>query len=272
MQGGKGSAKFGGSKLIFPLLGQEVFARVQLSRNEIVFDLNNLLTYETIRVNLIVVIYWRVGDLDTLVSEFCPNNSGDPDSQGEEIVWKAGDFLKITTGRMLRSLVAKKSISIPALAKMSKSLERSGNKQNGIQVRIPFEEKGALDLDINEILRLNLERVADEYGIKIEEIVLDFSLPQEIHAAIEETWQSSLLPVASAHEALAKEIKIRSLAGLIGIEATTMNELWKNFRGASLLGQIPFIDFLEKRTPESANDERGDDSRIRIRKRGDEDD
>ncbi len=268
LQKGEKGSKRGGFKIISPFWGHEVFARIFLARAETVFDLNNLLSFDKIRVNLRVMICWKVMNIDTMIEEFCQSHSRAPEMRGKDIIDAAGDFLCIKAERVLRSLVSKKSVALPVLAKMNKSLEMLENKQTGIQVRFPFDANNPFDLDIDEILKINLEQTALKCGIKVEEIILEVSLPPDIHTAIEETWQSSLLPVSTVHEAIAREIDFRSMENLMGIDATTVNELLKNFQGASILGQLPFMDALMEKLFPGSGGKQENGTGVKILKKG----
>jgi hypothetical protein len=268
---GKRRSKNGGSKLISPFWGHEVFARMFLSRIETIVDLNDLLSYDKIRVNLNVRINWKVINVDAVIEEFCVGNSDYPESQGEDILNRAGDFLSIKAEKTVRGLVSKKSVALPALAKMNKSLEILDNKLTGIQVRFPLDANNPFEPDIDDILKINLEGVANEYGISIDEVILGEKLPQNIQSAIEATWQSSLLPVTIVHEAIAKEIEFRTMENLMGTDATTVNELLKNFHGAPILGHLPFINALLEMLYPNLHGSQGEDTKIKILKRNDYD-
>lgn len=264
---GQRKTRAGGARLISPWLGQLVYARLPLSRNKTVFELKNLLSFETIQLEFRVSLDWQVEDLDQFVEHHSPGPMRNPRQRGQAMIDRAEALLKDKTERILRDLVAQQSVSIPALAKMDWSLEKPDTQLTNIRLRVQHDAREKLKID--DQLHHELELMTVEHGIRIlDRVLVELRLPAEIAAAIEKVWKSSLLPATSAHQALAREIEIRSLANLIGVDFAAINELLKNFRGASFLGPLPILELIGNKHPAKSNNQVVNGVGIRIRQKG----
>lgn len=264
-----GVARRGGVKIIYPVLGQSVYARINLGRKETMVELCNLLSLDKVRVTVNATIIWQVQDVDKVVEEFNILVCDDPASQGQEIIDNAGYFLNLHSTKIIRGLIAANKITLPALIMIRESSRQAAEDGKTTDIRDGFYNNFGPEDDFGITLRIKLSALAERYGIGIDMVNLQIGFPEGIHQAIEEVWQSTIQPVANVYQSLSKEIDFRSTEKLIGSEAATIRELLRSIPGTALFGKVPLLDeYLDRLYSKRSMNGNGDTG-IKILKRGD---
>ncbi len=265
-----GGEKRGGTRVIFPLFGQSVFARISLARVETFFELNDLLSLDKVRVNVRATILWKIQNVDAAVNAFFETMRDDPVSQGRDILSNAGYFLHFRSTMIIRNIMSTRKITLPALIKIRESRYQPGEAEQAIEIRDAFYDDTHLDEDSGAILRIRLTRLAENCGLGIEAVTLQIGFPEGVHEALEDVWQASVQPVADVYQSLSKEIDFRSTERLIGTEAAIIRELLRSISGKALFGKLPLIDEYIEKLHSSDSDGKKRGPGIKILRRGDE--
>ncbi len=239
----EGSFNHGGSRLIYPLMGQEVFARFPLTIRTSGFQLKNLSTQEGIPLEARGQLTWEVEDPPTLVAYLCSGRGQSPIAMGDDVLARVERLLILQAEKAIRRFFSKRGFaSSPQSRKVV--LGEMKEAQSGIQIHYPASVDSLFAID--DRLVQEMDRAVIEYGIRVVDVFWEIVLPKEIQAAFQELWASSLLPVTSAHEALALEVRLKALADVIGIEAAILKELLESYQGTLVIGHPPLYEALRE--------------------------
>ena len=236
----------GGMKVIYPFNGEELRARIPLALRMMTWKDPNALTRESIQVSVEVSIWWKVRDLSAYVFNINRGVHVEQTRQELGLVEAAEAWLKTLTESTLRTLVSQASVAFIVSSKATSYLQVA-NRPDLSAPPTSASKAGAPEAGTPEAiadhLRQELSLKVKEYGIDIQRVEIQaVSLAKEIQDAIDRVWQASLLPARTEHEARAKAIELKAIADVIGINATAMNELLKNFQGSNFYGPVPFLD------------------------------
>lgn len=236
----------GGYRLISPLLGDEIFVRLPVSLKVTTVNENDYHTKDSIRITLAARIWWNVDNLYSLIhSPISTISSDEPSLRGKKILDRVDANLNSLASDQMRNLIAVESIAVLMQSTLPSILYRDQNQHNNPTSQYDAKATYSNNQSITNTLRYYLQEIFSAYGIRIDRVdIPTIRLSSEVQEAIDKVWQSRLLPIRTAHEVMARDIDIKHLANLIGIEAATINEILKRFQGTHLLGPIPFIEAL----------------------------
>lgn len=228
----------GGTRFIFPIRGEEVRARVSLRYRMLTWEDPAVLTRESIQVHIKVALWWKVADLEKYVFNIDPEIHVEDADQKVGILGAAEEWLKLLTESTLRTLVSRTSVALLVSANASHYLHVDPGRND-----LP-NATGVASADVLAgDLAKGLEPKALEYGLTIQRLeIQDIGLANEIQEAVNRVWKASLLPAQTEQEMKARQIELQRAAEVLGIDAVVMNEVLKNFQGASFLN---FPQFLE---------------------------
>lgn len=228
----------GGTRFIFPIRGEEVRARVSLRYRMLTWEDPAVLTRESIQVHIKVALWWKVADLEKYVFNIDPEIHVEDADQKIGILGAAEEWLKLLTESTLRTLVSRTSVALLVSANASHYLHVDpGHNDFANTTGVASADVLASDL------AKALEPKALEYGLTIQRLeIQDIGLANEIQEAVNRVWKASLLPAQTEQEMKARQIELQRAADVLGIDAVRMNEMLKNFQGASFLN---FPQFLE---------------------------
>lgn len=232
----------GGTRLISPLRGEELRARVPLTLRMLTWEDKAIPTHESIQVAMKIAIWWKVADLAKYIFSI---DSGIHvgDSHKEVGTLEAAEaWLKTLTESTLRMLVSEASvgslISSRAVDYLQSPSRPSPSRPGDTQL------SSTPDLLTADLMQ-RLSHKATDYGVEIQRVeVQSIRLSPEIQEAIDRVWKASLLPAQTEHEAKARQIELQAAAAVLGVDTVALNEVMKNFQGASFLGMPAFLDSL----------------------------
>lgn len=230
----------GGIRIIYPVLGEELKAHLPLTLTLSHFHDDKVLTREAIQLKVRVALWWKVADLEKYyfvlsrgvhglrdtgqhVGGFDETYRNDQSGAKETAeVW-----ITTLTESCLRQLISETSAALIVSKRAVMSLPNStGGATNA----------ATPDVIAHEVLKRLQPKVRD-YGLEIDRIeAQEVQLPPHIQEAVDNVWIASTMPVKSEHEARALQIQLQHLAAVIGNDAVAVNEIMKNFRGASVYG------------------------------------
>ncbi len=239
----------GGSKVIYPFFGDEVFERVPMSIQYLTWEDDNVLTRESIQVYMKVAVWWRVSSIRAYVFEI-----GRLISEGDEHLLRkpiecAETWLKSMTEGTLRRLVAQSSIgqiisSTPASYLHMEHGFNGNNGSNGSGHHLIHDR--SMDLTAAENLGVQLQNELDNkfasYGVQINRTeIQEIRFSPKIQDAINEVWLAALKPAKSEFEATATRNRLRGAADVLGVDAMAMERILKAFRGVNFMMTPYFI-------------------------------
>jgi regulator of protease activity HflC (stomatin/prohibitin superfamily) len=243
---GSDPATGGGTRMIYPILGEEVRVRVPLSLQLSEFKDNNVLTRESIRVRIRIAIWWRVCDIKRYYYSISDNVSvrgelgrpAAPDQHGgkPEI---AERWVLTLAESTLRTMVSQANIAALVSTTPSGYLNvDQAPTPTAVQPQVQ-REKAIHEVMAGEMLAAIRPKVAD-YGLEVDRIeIQEVALLQEIQDAIDRVWRASLLPAQTQQEARAKQIELQSAASVIGTDVVALTEILKSYRPTGLAGSSP---------------------------------
>jgi regulator of protease activity HflC (stomatin/prohibitin superfamily) len=232
----------GGTRFIFPARGEELRARIPLNTHMVQWEDANILTRESIRVRMKVALWWRVADLRKYVFQIDQSIHVGNTHAEVSLLESAETWLKTITESTLRTIVSQLSVAFLVSSKATSYLhvEHKHDQNPGSQA----VEVLAPDSMADELQKTLARKMAD-YGVTIQRIeIQEISLSPEIQLAIDKVWQASLLPAQTEQEAKARQIELQAVANVLGVEATALNEIMKNFQGSNFFGMPQFLESL----------------------------
>jgi hypothetical protein len=250
----------GGTKLIFPFLGDELKLHLPLTLQMCWFEDRDVVTRESIRLFMKLAIWWKVKDKRGIDDFYrLINKEIHVGSSGSvsEAVYTASDLGRGSKGsRRAELIVAEKWIQTLAESCLRKIVSHTStafivsrqavgylhveptpqNSASDHEATTP----GVLAKNIGEMLNEQIE----EYGLHAERVeIQEVQLSKDIQESIDRVWKATLLPAQSKQEAEARYIQVsrelEAVKSVIGEDATRLNELLKNFRGSTFFGGMP---------------------------------
>jgi hypothetical protein len=258
----------GGTKLIFPFLGDELKLHLPLTLQMCRFEDHDVVTCESIRLFMKLAIWWRVKDKEGINAFYRLINKeihvGTSESVPEAI-YAATDLGKgIKGSRRAELVVAEKWIQTLAESCLRKLVSHTSTAFIVSRQAVGYlhvaqhapapvvwgpsdlntaEEKTIPSVLADEIGSM-LNKQIEEYGLHAQRVeIQEVQLPKDIQESIDRVWKASLLPAQSKQEAEARFIQVsrelEAVKSVIGEDATRLNELLKNFRGSTFFGGMP---------------------------------
>ncbi len=233
----------GGTKFIFPLRGDELRARVPLTLRLLTWQDEKILTRESIQVRMKVALWWQVTNLKPYVFNIDQNVHVGNTHNNIGSVESAEMWLKTMTESTLRTIVSDLSVAFLVSSKATSYLhvEQKHNHSVGQTTANEILRSESMADD----LRATLAAKTADYGITIQRIeIQEIGLSPEIQTAIDKVWKSTLLPAQTEQEAKARKIELQAVSDVLGVEATRLNEVMRNFHGTSFYGMPQFLESL----------------------------
>jgi len=261
----------GGTRFIYPILGEELKVRVPLAWTLTHFTDGKVLTRESTQLFFKVGFWWRVAELEKYylsinrevhhhgdvyshdgVPEVFPyDGPSNSNSAGEK-------WLLALAESCIRKLVSQTTTAMIVSKAASRYLHvdqkhQSSNTNAPVNLLPPVRRNATGDAvksvadaeslggQIHDLLR---SKVA-EYGLEVDRVeILEVRLPSEIQAAIDEVFKATLKPARTEQEAIAEQIRLRSLAEVLGVETVRMTEAMKSLQGTQFIGVPNFLQEL----------------------------
>jgi regulator of protease activity HflC (stomatin/prohibitin superfamily) len=229
----------GGIKVIYPILGDELRARIPLTTRMVLWQDENILTRESIQVRIKLAIWWKVADLKKFVFEI-DKTLRIANIQAETGLLESAEIWLKTVGESeLRTKVSQLSVAFLVSSKASSYLhieqKHGGNGETASETSVSDVLTGELNDTIT--------RKVQEYGVAIQQIeIQEISFAVEIQQAIDKVWKASLLPAQTEQEAKARQIELQAVANVLGKDAAAINEIMKNFQGSNFYSMPQFVD------------------------------
>jgi hypothetical protein len=259
----------GGTKLIFPVLGEELKLHLPLTLQMCWFEDHDVVTRESIRLFMKLAIWWRVKDKPGISAFYRLVNKEIHVGTSEflsEAIYSATDLGKGGKGsRRAELIVAEKWIQTLAESCLRKVISHTStafivSRQAVGYLHVEAQhapapvvwgpaplngaEDKAIPSELAGDIRIKLNEQIEEYGLHVQRVeIQEVQLPQDIQASIDRVWKATLLPAQSEQEAKAKYIQLskelEAVKDVIGLDAAAANELLKNFRGSTFFGGMP---------------------------------
>lgn len=242
-----GTKAGGGLRIIYPVLGEELRARVPLSLQLTWFRDERVLTRESVLLTVKVAVWWKVvniedyfykvsaavqslGDELPLAEPIDSAPVSSPSPLGSAEVW-----VRTLAESCLRTLVSETSTAqiVSQRAAGYLHIEKDHPEPPRTVGTLPADEgkhlipatPDIIAARIHEMLRAKVR----DYGLEVERVeVQEVQLPAGIQEAVDAVWIASTLPAKSEQEARARQIQLQAVAQVVGVEATAVNEIVKN--------------------------------------------
>jgi len=233
----------GGTRFIFPMRGEELRARVPLNTHMVQWEDANILTRESIRVRMKVALWWKVSNLKNYVFQIDQSVHINNTHSDVSLLESAEVWLKTITESTLRTIVSQLSVAFLVSSRATSYLHIEHTHDKTLP---PSQSVDVLAPEsMADELHQTLARKMSDYGVTIQRIeIQEISLSPEIQEAIDKVWKASLLPAQTEQEARARQIELQAVANVLGVEATALNEIMKNFQGSNFWGMPQFLESL----------------------------
>jgi regulator of protease activity HflC (stomatin/prohibitin superfamily) len=219
----------GGARFAFPLLGDTVYARLNLALRSLEWA-EEVLTREALPCRIKLSVWWRVGKMEAFIA-------GSGTAKQLEVNDAKETSLSIAESRLL-TLTEATTRSILAQASFLEVLTAVKPQYLDVHHRPEEAPPGLAELSSDLAKRLSevLKREAASYGIEIDRVeVRDIRFAQQVEQELREVWLSYLKPVRAEQEAEADRIagmkKLELLArevDLLGGAAISTREIVKH--------------------------------------------
>jgi regulator of protease activity HflC (stomatin/prohibitin superfamily) len=266
----------GGTRFIFPVLGEELKVRVPLTLKLTVFEDQEVLTRESVQLYMKVALWWRVADLEKYYYSVDKQVRVMSTEQLEEVEAldhgrrnplaaqqdAAEHWLLTLAESCIRKLISQ-ATTATVVSKTATSYlhveEKHRRTPAGFgppiqalpgpgQGTVATEEPGdaASPGVLSEEIKRMLEPKVQEYGLEINRVEMqEVRLPKSIQGALDEVFKATLKPAQTEQEARAEQIRLQMAADVLGVETVALQEVMKSFRGSQFIGGMPkFIEAL----------------------------
>jgi len=257
----------GGTKYIFPLLGEEVRIREAVTLKLTQFEDGKVLTRDSIQVFLKVAFWWRVSDLEKYyasvdkqvhmvsdtyrkdqIVDVLPADTASP-KEGAAETWlltiAESCIRKLVSQTSIASLISKSAmryLHIPekhrVLVGTSEEIPMGlpASSKSARSKVSPATDAGTPDVLADEVRAMLAPRVG-EYGLEIDRVeVQEVRLPEGVQTAIDDLYEAMLLPARTEQESIAQRMRLQAVADVLGVEMAGLDEVLKNFKGAQYIG------------------------------------
>jgi regulator of protease activity HflC (stomatin/prohibitin superfamily) len=230
----------GGTKFIFPIMGEELYARVPLTIRMLTWEDDRLLTRESLQIHMKVVIWWNVSDMEKFVFDI--DESTHLNEKRKEIgsLSSSESWLLALTESTIRVLASRASATQLVTSVTARYLDV--HHKEG-QSSLENDAVQTISETIAHQLHGELNDKVNVYGININRIEIQaIRLSNEVQEAINKVWLSFLKPVQSEQESKARQIELEGVAKVLGTDTTSLIEIMKNMKTPDIYTQQqPFI-------------------------------
>lgn len=232
----------GGTKLIFPIRGDEVRARIPLAIRFITWQDEKVLTRESLQAMVKVVVWWRVTDIVSYVFEIHRSINVEGNQEDIGLLQSSEAWLMAITESTIRILISRASVAQLISADAPHYLR--GEK--GDAAGTTDDEGTSTNAEtIAFQLHAELSKKVSGYGISINRVeIQEVHVSAEVQEAINRVRLAFLKPVQSQQEAKARQIELEASARVLGTDAVALIEILKSIKGTSFNWPPPFLQSL----------------------------
>ena len=233
----------GGIKFIYPIIGEELRARVPLTIRMLTWEDDKVLTRESLQIHMKVVVWWNVSDIKKYVFDIDRSIHLNEKHTEIGLLESSESWLMALTEGTIRVLASKASAT-QLISSATTGYLNVHHKNDGQQETVA-ESVQTISETIAHQLRDELNRKLSSYGININRVEIQaIRLSVEVQEAINKVWLAFLKPVQSEQESRARQIELEATARVLGTDAVALNELLKNFKGTNFTFMPPFLQTM----------------------------
>lgn len=227
----------GGRKYIYPILGEELWARVSLAQHMLTWEDKNVLTGESLQLRIKVAIWWQIVEVNKYVFKISHLDSVSRYKKSA-LLHTTNTWLQTLTESTLRALASEMNVA-------SLILPNAGAHQE-------INPRDLIPEAFVSRLRSTIAEKAEDYGIQVHRAeIQEVSLPEDVQQAIRDTWTAKLRPLQSESEARAKQIEIEALIQSLGRKDAADLQKLEAMQGSSFFGMSPLVGSML--TPDSSS-------------------
>lgn len=233
----------GGTKCIYPMLGEEFYAKISLAVRDLTWKDDNVLTRESLQAQVTIVILWTVGDVRQYVFSIKRASADTPEQRRVEAEKAANKLIQDVTDSTIRRLVSQVSLGQLVSDRPTPYLmaEMGRDKQEPARPEKEATLKGTIETQMEKELT---EKLAN-YGIAIERVqIQSIQLAPSVQEAVTEAGIAPLKLFKSKLEARALEYRLAAVAKVLGKDAAALNEFITSLQGTTLYMMPPFLQRL----------------------------
>lgn len=231
----------GGIRIIFPLMGEELAARVPLEIQTMPFEDSNILTREFIPLSIKATIFWRINNISSFYLSLGKEIHSLDDHGGHAVSAPSARRAQMETAeRWLSSMMEEQTRAI--VSKVGTGLLVSDQLIDELPAALP-DGTGALAItgpessgkyrsatdSLAETVKSNVGSAVSHYGIEVHRVTLQqINMPPEIYAAAVDACRSAYIPLKAKAESIARRLILEAEAGVLGPEAVGLKEIAAN--------------------------------------------
>jgi regulator of protease activity HflC (stomatin/prohibitin superfamily) len=234
----------GGIKYIYPIRGEELRARVPLTIRMLTWEDDKVLTRESLRIHMKVVVWWNVANLLKYVFDIDRTVTAKSEEATEPDLLESSEaWLTALTEATIR-VIASRASTAQLISTATTGYLKSHFANDG-QIPDQAESVQTISETIAHQLQDELNLKASRYGISINRVEIQaIRLSGQVQEAINRVWLAFLKPVQSEQESRARQIELETTSKVLGTDAVALNELLKNFQGANFSFMPPFLQTM----------------------------
>lgn len=267
-----GPEQGGGTKFIFPIVGDEVKVHVPLTLQMSTFEDRNVSTRDGVQLFVKIAFWWRLKDkaglkkfyllVDREVRQSTDTGAervrdyNPPPLPNRRKEPRRGEL--DATERWMRTIL--ESITRKHISQQSFAFVLSNEASAYLQVNHQASPTPmpATPNQLGSFLQTALDQEAGAYGVTVERIeVQEVRLPDEIQRKIERVLIAALTPAESGHLAKAREMEIRAeletIKNILGGDAAAVGHVMGKMAGMRIVGGLP--ETLQKMITKMATSE-----------------
>jgi regulator of protease activity HflC (stomatin/prohibitin superfamily) len=262
----------GGTKFIFPVIGDELRVRVPLTLRLTQFEDRKVLTRESMQLRLKVAIWWRIADLQKYyylidkqvhvmterfqhdwIAEALPAGV---QADARAAQQGAAEKWMLTIAESCIHKLVSQSTTAFLVSKQASSYLHVEDQHRPVPSNVPPgaptdpPETAATPTTLPDEIHQMLHPKVSEYGLEIDRVeIQEVSLSEEIQRALNAVFTATLKPAQTEQEARAEQIRLQAAASVLGVETVALTEVMKQFKGSTYVGGMPkFIELLFAQT------------------------
>jgi len=241
------SGKDGGERLIFPVLGHRLEARIPLGDEKFRWvDHNKTLTREGIRVKTDVMVEWTISDLSRYLYSINRPPKPEGKSYYEYLKESTLDWISLSIESVMR-----KNIRLLSIGDLISSSSSFLNHEAGSSKVVN------IDSVVQKLLR-DLQKDLERYGIQICSLeILDVQFDKRVQKAIDSVKEAFLAYKRSEFEGRTAVEKLRPMIQELGQEAVIVMESLKASGGTIFFDSPKFFEGILSPKPGDEKIENG---------------
>ena len=233
----------GGIKYIYPIRGEELRARVPLTIRMLTWEDDKVLTRESLRIHMKVVVWWSVANLLKYVFDIDRTVQAKEEDTEPDLLESSEAWLTALTEATIR-VIASRASTAQLISTATTGYLKTHHANDG-QIADEPESVQTISETIAHQLQEDLNLKAMRYGISVNRVEIQaIRLSGEVQEAINKVWLAFLKPVQSEQESRARQIELETTSKVLGTDAVALNELLKNFQGANFSFMPPFLQTM----------------------------